>query len=108
MSHGQCAHVPPCFPYASSADDALVSKAGSLAQSDGTSSHLLAVAVYADPTANAGNPESKGISGGQAKRTNIGIALITNPRWGSHGLTKTQCRCCKESVIQIRSTSTAD
>ena len=55
-----------------------------------------------------GAPLEKGISGGQAKRTNIGIALITNPRWGSHGLTKTQCRCCKESVIQIRSTSTAD
>eukprot|EP00775_Hariotina_reticulata_P005937 gene5937-6176_t len=27
-----------------------------------------------------GNPLVKGISGGQAKRTNIGIALITNPR----------------------------
>ncbi|GFR48683.1 hypothetical protein Agub_g10638 [Astrephomene gubernaculifera] len=27
-----------------------------------------------------GDPLSKGISGGQAKRTNIGIALITNPR----------------------------
>ena len=27
-----------------------------------------------------GDPMSKGISGGQAKRTNIGIALITNPR----------------------------
>lgn len=27
-----------------------------------------------------GNPLEKGISGGQAKRTNIGIALITNPR----------------------------
>lgn len=27
-----------------------------------------------------GNPLTKGISGGQAKRTNIGIALITNPR----------------------------
>lgn len=27
-----------------------------------------------------GNPMTKGISGGQAKRTNIGIALITNPR----------------------------
>ena len=27
-----------------------------------------------------GNPLAKGISGGQAKRTNIGIALITNPR----------------------------
>ncbi|KIZ07840.1 hypothetical protein MNEG_0093 [Monoraphidium neglectum] len=26
------------------------------------------------------NPLEKGISGGQAKRTNIGIALITNPR----------------------------
>jgi hypothetical protein len=28
----------------------------------------------------AGNPLEKGISGGQSKRTNIGIALITNPR----------------------------
>jgi ABC-type polar amino acid transport system ATPase subunit len=27
-----------------------------------------------------GNPLEKGISGGQAKRTNIGIALITSPR----------------------------
>lgn len=27
-----------------------------------------------------GSPLEKGISGGQAKRTNIGIALITNPR----------------------------
>ncbi|GBF95049.1 P-loop containing nucleoside triphosphate hydrolase [Raphidocelis subcapitata] len=27
-----------------------------------------------------GNPLEKGISGGQSKRTNIGIALITNPR----------------------------
>lgn len=27
-----------------------------------------------------GSRESKGISGGQAKRTNIGIALVTNPR----------------------------
>jgi energy-coupling factor transporter ATP-binding protein EcfA2 len=27
-----------------------------------------------------GNPLVKGISGGQAKRTNIGIALVTNPR----------------------------
>ena len=27
-----------------------------------------------------GDPMTKGISGGQAKRTNIGIALITNPR----------------------------
>jgi ABC-type multidrug transport system ATPase subunit len=27
-----------------------------------------------------GNPLQKGISGGQAKRTNIGIALITSPR----------------------------
>lgn len=28
-----------------------------------------------------GNPQlAKGISGGQAKRTNIGIALITHPR----------------------------
>ena len=27
-----------------------------------------------------GDPLTKGISGGQAKRTNIGIALITNPR----------------------------
>jgi ATP-binding cassette subfamily G (WHITE) protein 2 len=27
-----------------------------------------------------GNPLLKGISGGQAKRTNIGIAIITNPR----------------------------
>ena len=27
-----------------------------------------------------GNPLHKGISGGQAKRTNIGIALITSPR----------------------------
>jgi ATP-binding cassette, subfamily G (WHITE), member 2 len=27
-----------------------------------------------------GDPLVKGISGGQAKRTNIGIALITNPR----------------------------
>ena len=27
-----------------------------------------------------GNALNKGISGGQAKRTNIGIALITNPR----------------------------
>jgi ABC-type transporter Mla maintaining outer membrane lipid asymmetry ATPase subunit MlaF len=27
-----------------------------------------------------GNAMVKGISGGQAKRTNIGIALITNPR----------------------------
>ena len=27
-----------------------------------------------------GSQMSKGISGGQAKRTNIGIALITNPR----------------------------
>eukprot|EP00195_Chlamydomonas_chlamydogama_P009759 CAMPEP_0202901782 /NCGR_PEP_ID=MMETSP1392-20130828/14649_1 /ASSEMBLY_ACC=CAM_ASM_000868 /TAXON_ID=225041 /ORGANISM="Chlamydomonas chlamydogama, Strain SAG 11-48b" /LENGTH=615 /DNA_ID=CAMNT_0049588397 /DNA_START=85 /DNA_END=1932 /DNA_ORIENTATION=+ len=27
-----------------------------------------------------GNPLMKGISGGQAKRTNIGIALVTNPR----------------------------
>jgi ABC-type multidrug transport system ATPase subunit len=27
-----------------------------------------------------GNAFMKGISGGQAKRTNIGIALITNPR----------------------------
>ncbi len=27
-----------------------------------------------------GNSLSKGISGGQAKRVNIGIALITNPR----------------------------
>jgi hypothetical protein len=28
-----------------------------------------------------GSSLSKGVSGGQAKRTNIGIALITNPRW---------------------------
>ena len=27
-----------------------------------------------------GDPMTKGISGGQAKRTNISIALITNPR----------------------------
>ena len=27
-----------------------------------------------------GDPLTKGISGGQAKRTNIGIALITSPR----------------------------
>ena len=27
-----------------------------------------------------GSPLSKGISGGQAKRVNIGIALVTNPR----------------------------
>jgi hypothetical protein len=27
-----------------------------------------------------GNPLAKGISGGQSKRTNIGIALVTNPR----------------------------
>ena len=27
-----------------------------------------------------GSQLSKGVSGGQAKRTNIGIALITNPR----------------------------
>ena len=27
-----------------------------------------------------GNPLEKGVSGGQAKRTNIGIALVTNPR----------------------------
>lgn len=27
-----------------------------------------------------GNPMDKGISGGQAKSTNIGIALITSPR----------------------------
>lgn len=29
-----------------------------------------------------GNHMVKGISGGQAKRTNIGIALVTSPRWG--------------------------
>jgi ABC-type multidrug transport system ATPase subunit len=27
-----------------------------------------------------GSSLSKGISGGQAKRTNIGIAMVTNPR----------------------------
>jgi len=32
------------------------------------------------PPPHTGNSLEKGISGGQSKRTNIGIALITNPR----------------------------
>ena len=40
--------------------------------------HKLALAPCKD--IKIGSQQSKGISGGQAKRTNIGIALITNPR----------------------------
>jgi ATP-binding cassette subfamily G (WHITE) protein 2 len=41
---------------------------------------LAALALTPCRDVRIGNPLVKGISGGQAKRTNIGIALITNPR----------------------------
>ena len=41
---------------------------------------LDALALTACRDVRIGNPLAKGISGGQAKRTNIGIALVTNPR----------------------------
>ena len=55
----------------------------------GDSTHLLVVCAPPHPCRLAlgscrhtkiGSQLAKGISGGQAKRTNIGIALITNPR----------------------------
>jgi ABC-type glutathione transport system ATPase component len=42
--------------------------------------HAHAHALPSHRRVKIGNALDKGVSGGQAKRTNIGIALITNPR----------------------------
>ncbi len=65
---------------------------------------LNALALTSCRDVRIGNPLLKGISGGQAKRTNIGIALITNPRvifldGAFCGHTATRMRCWQAHAL---------